>query len=201
MELNLKNKKALITGGSHGIGLAIKTALEEEGVKVISWSRSEDVDLMKEIPKLPEIDILINNFGGAGNSTNFLIPMDRNYTITARLTLEFLSNIKNWGRVITISSIYGKESGHNPYFDAAKSAQIAFMKTLSRKYSNLPDLDITFNSVCPGHIDVGKPFKDDPKIIGKPEDVANLVTFLCSNKAKHINGACITVDGGESHSF
>ena len=42
---------------------------------------------------------------------------------------------------------------------------------------------------------------DKPKIIGKPKDVANIVTFLCSDKAKHINGACIVVDGGVSKSF
>ena len=64
---------------------------------------------------------------------------------------------------------------------------------------------ITFNTICPGHIDVGKPFVQigfrKPKIIGKPEDVADIVTFLCSDKASHINGAVITVDGGESHAF
>ena len=64
MDLKLKGKKALITGGSKGIGLAIKKALEKEGVKVISWSRSEGVDVMKDIPEIPKADILINNVGG-----------------------------------------------------------------------------------------------------------------------------------------
>ena len=59
----------------------------------------------------------------------------------------------------------------------------------------------TFNTICPGYIDVGKPIPSNEQTDIKPEDVANLVVFLCSKKATYINGACITVDGGESKSF
>lgn len=203
MQLNLKGKKALITGGSKGIGLAIKKALEKEGVKVISWSRSEGVDFDEGISlqywtQLNNIDILVNNFGGGGtwHYNDALEVIARNYGITQILTRAFLEKKKKWGRVITIGSIYGKEKGHNPEFTAAKAAQIAFMKSLAGKHKG-----ITFNTICPGHIDVGKKFPDKPKVIGKPEDVANIVTFLCSDLAKHINGACITVDGGASHAY
>ena len=196
MHLNLKGKTALVTGGSKGIGLAIKKALEKEGVKVISWSRSEGVDLTKNIPNLPDIDILINNVGGGGSHLNLGKIAQLNIGTCTNLTVQFIRLNKKWGRVITISSIFGKEKGHNPWFTAAKSAQIAFMKSLSGRYKG-----ITFNTICPGHIDVGKPFPYKPNVIGKPEDVAGIVTFLCSDKAKHINGATITVDGGESHSF
>lgn len=189
--------KALITGGSKGIGLAIKKALEAEGIECISWSRSEGVDLEKEIPNIPNIDILINNIGMRGSWIDAEEEqMYTNYFIMANLTKQFLKQNKKWGRVITISSIFGKEKGHNPGFTAAKAAQIAYMKSLAGKYPGT-----TFNTICPGHIDVGKPFPDKPEIIGKPEDVANLVTFLCSDKASHINGAVITVDGGASHAF
>ena len=203
MNLNLKGKTALVTGASRGIGLAIKKALEKEGVKVISWSRSEGFDLMKAwrhqmiMEKFPKVDILINNVGGIGsNPYEVALPMEKNYGIMVDLIREFLKDKASWGRVITISSIYGKEKGHNPGFTAAKAAQIAYMKSLAGRCGA-----ITFNTICPGHIDVGKPFPDKPEIIGKPSDVANIVTFLCSDKAKHINGACVTVDGGESHSF
>lgn len=198
MELKLKGKRALVTGGSKGIGLAIKKALEAEGVEVISWSRREGVDLFmrKEPIIMPDVDILINNVGGGGTWTNGEQVMQINYGTAYSNTRYFLDQKNEWGRVITISSIYGKEKGYNPYFTAAKAAQIAFMKSLAGKHEG-----ITFNTICPGHIDVGKPFPDDPQVIGKPEDVANIVAFLCSERAKHINGACITVDGGESYSF
>ncbi len=202
MDLNLKGKTALVTGSSRGIGKAICDALKKEGVIVYGWSRSEGVDLMdlKANSKLviPDIDILINNVGGMGNVTwkQGAECMNKNWGIMAILTTQFLQQGKIDGRVITISSIYGKEKGHNPYFTSAKAAQIAYMKSMAGRCGN-----ITFNTICPGHIDVGKKFPDNPKVIGKPEDVANIVTFLCSDKAKHINGACITVDGGESHAF
>ena len=211
MELNLNNKTALVTGGSKGIGLVIKKALEKEGVKVTSWSRSEGVDLMDKeqlktlTTRWHEVDFLINNVGGMG-TCDYMDGwncMKKNYGVTHILTEWFLTDRvekAKHGRVITISSIYGKERGMNPWFTATKAAQIAYMKSLSYdfKYQGT----VTFNTICPGHIDVGKPFlHSPPNIIGKPEDVANIVVFLCSDKAKYINGACITVDGGESHAF
>ena len=73
MEFGLKGKRALVTGGSKGIGLAIKKALENEGVEVISWSRSEGVDLQLGCPEIPQVDFLINNVGGGGSSNKKII--------------------------------------------------------------------------------------------------------------------------------
>jgi len=196
MELNLKGKKALITGGSKGIGLAIKKALEEEGVECISWSRSEGVDLENDIPEIPDIDFLINNVGGRGTWNEFNKIININLNPFLNLTHQFMALGKIDGRIITIASIYGKEKGDNQTFTACKAFQIAMMKSLAGRCGK-----VTFNTICPGHIDVGKPFPYKPEKIGKPEDVANIVTFLCSDLASHINGACITVDGGESHAF
>ena len=198
MNLNLKGKTALITGGSKGIGLAIKQALKKEGVKVISWSRTEGIDLMKEIPDIPPVDILINNIGGMGRVTyaNSEDCMYKNYQIMNNITEKFLRQKKYWGRVITISSMFGKEKGMNQYFTAAKAAQIAYMKSLAGTV-----YDTTFNTICPGYVDVGKPVPSSEFTDIKPEDVANIVTFLCSDRAKHIDGTTITVDGGTSHSF
>jgi len=202
MELNLEGKKALVTGGSHGIGSAIKKALEKEGVKVISWSRSEGVNLEEELPPIPNVDIIINNVGGGGSSNqwDWEYKMKKNFGNMADIICEWLMYSKHWGRIITISSFYGKEKGPNAGFTAAKAAQIAFMKSLAGKYKG-----ITFNTICPGIINTtesNKQFAIENKLqLGEPEDIANIVTFLCSDLAKHINGAVITVDGGDSHSF
>jgi len=206
MELNLKGKRACVTGGSKGIGLAIKKALEKEGVECISWSRSEGVDLMdfesaKRLIKYPDVDFLVNNVGGMGTCdySTANLCMKKNYNVMNILIQSAIKN-KRTSRVITISSIYGREKGHNPFFTASKAAQIAYMKSLAGTKEG-----ITFNTICPGYINTKKEIKKYAKKvnapIGQPEDVAELVVFLCSEKAKFINGSCITVDGGASHSF
>jgi len=161
-----------------------------------------------------KIDILINNVGGGGSLNNYENIMSINYytmLILSEFFLPFMIH-KKWGRIITISSIYGKEPGLNPYFDAAKSAQIAYMKCMSKKEEYVRN-GITFNSILPGHISSGYSYNKNKNTvkykniidstpmgkIGEPEDVANTVEFLCSEKSNYINGSCITVDGGEAN--
>ena len=208
MNLSLDGKTALITGGSSGIGLAIKKALQQEGVNVYDFSRTNNVDLMASEGMtiineyINRFDILINNVGGCGTCSypDWRIAMEKNYGLTNQITMAYLMKKRRWGRVITIASIYGKEKGPNPWFTAAKAAQIAFMKSLAGKYKG-----ITFNTICPGCINtkssIKKYAKENNMTLGEPENVADIVTFLCSDLASHINGACITVDGGDSHSF
>lgn len=229
MDLSLKNKVALVTGGTKGIGWAIAKTLLDEGCYVIVIARnSMEAPLPRLLWKLADlgtmegvedtirvvkdyfwpkgIDILINNVGGGGrwSESEWKEVYNKNVLPMVFLTEAFLPYMieKQWGRVVTISSIYGKESGGSWGFNMAKSAQISFMKNLSREEKYASN-GITFNTVCPGHIKTGawESESNTTTRFGEPEDVANLVTFLCSNKASHINGACITVDGGESMSF
>jgi 3-oxoacyl-[acyl-carrier protein] reductase len=203
----LEGKKALVTGGCKGIGLAIVKALEAEGCKVNSVCRckgfdlTKDIDIKRTIALYSESDILINNVGGGGTwpDNKWEEVLEKNIYPMVELTSILMCNMrdKDWGRVITISSIFGKESGGTSGFTSAKSYQIAYMKSLSGDWDFR---NITFNTVCPGPIKVdGKEMTYER--YGQPEDVANLVTFLCSDKARWISGACITVDGGMSRSF
>lgn len=212
MNLELNGKRALVTGGSKGIGKSIADLLKKEGVEVTILSRTEGLkidvltDDLSQIPR--DFDILINNVGGGGtwgseeyeSFNEWDEVYKKNAGIATEITMKVLPYMreKKWGRVITISSMYGKESGGKPWFVMAKAAEIALMKSLAGKYNG-----ITFNTVAPGYINVGKDFGNisEKAKIGSPEDVANIVVFLCSEKAKFINGSCISVDGGESKSF
>jgi len=206
-------KNVLITGGSKGIGKSIKDILkfEHPNFNVYSISRTEGYNLVtkdgleKCLNDYKEIDILINNIGGGGTWGDDILKFnewdevyEKNAGICRKMTINYLPYMQKqqWGRVITISSIYGKEKYYKPWFAIAKASEIVLMKCLAGKY-----LGITFNTICPGYIQVDKPFSLIPTKICEPNDVAHLVSFLCSDKAKHINGACITVDGGESNSF
>lgn len=187
------------------------------------------------------IDILVNNVGGGGRWgspdpdaeywSNIWYPgveywgnvwqkvMYTNLRAAVQFTNGVLPSMSGhgWGRVVTISSIHGREAGGRPWFAAAKSAQIAMMKSYAQQ-KRLARANITFNTVCPGSImipDTGweREAKERPDEyasfcanlpmgrLGKPEEVASVVTFLCSEQARYVSGACFVVDGGESKAF
>jgi len=125
---------------------------------------------------------------------------------------------QHWGRVITISSKNGREAGGRPWYTMTKTAEISLMKTLSMDFPAVRD-GVTFNSIAPGVIMTPEGgwadfAKSDPSGFqrrmsetlplgrpGRPEEVASIVTFLCSTEASLVNGACIPIDGGESQAF
>ncbi len=176
------------------------------------------------------LHILVNNVGGGGrwgtetveeNSDEVWLEIfNKNAMAAVRCTMAAIPFMKRqgWGRVITITSIYGREGGGRPWFNMAKAAQMSLMKCLGLN-RDLVQQGITFNSVAPGPImipDTGwdserlRDPKDFAKMarekftlgrLGTPEEIANVVTFLCSEKASLVNGASVVVDGGESRAF
>ncbi len=223
MDFQLTDKHALVTGGSKGIGLAIVDALEREGCIVSIWARSIGVDVLERdslrlamsLARSP--DILINNVGGGGRwgseifeETALSVGTEvylKNAGVAAELTRWAIPAMRErkWGRVVTITSILGgKEGNGRPWFVMAKAAQTALMKSLATQ-SYLAQDGITFNSIAPGLIDVGKPGLGNEELplgrMGTPEEVANVVAFLCSPLASLVNGANIAVDGGQSRAI
>ena len=197
----------------------------------IKCDLSTDEGINYLISQVKEVDILVCNAGGGGRwgkdnwlETDYNVwqeVYDKNAGYTIKLINHYLPKMieKNWGRVVAITSTLGKESSDNvrPWFQLAKSAQISLMKAYSKNKDYVRN-GVTFNCVSPGAImieDTGwhkfkledeaafKKYLDSLPMnkLGKPEDVANVVTFLCSEKSNYINGANITIDGGQSYSF
>jgi len=265
LNINLSNKKALVTGGSHGIGKSIAKSLLEHNCDVIFFGRTkENVEqtineltkyvnelntknivkgfqfdiLQSSIQDLREriksefgsIDILINNVGGGGRwgDEDMLTTQDevweqvyyKNFIVSKDLIKMFLPSMltSEWGRIITITSFLAKQAGGRPWFNVAKMSQTVLMKNLAKNclYSSK---GVTFNSIAPGSIHIPntgwdnikksnpKKYQEFIKLnspigrLGTPEEVANVVTFICSQYASLVNGASIAVDGGESSSY
>ena len=259
MDLKIKGKYALVTGGSHGIGRAIALALADEGCNVAICARDKDrientaaelkakgvdvlgitADVMLKsdienvlktiINKWGTIHILINNVGGGGRWGSEIVEETKEevwlevYNKNAMAAIRFTTlaipfmRKQRWGRVVTITSIFGREGGGRPWFSMAKSAETSLMKALALKHYLSRD-GITFNSVAPGAImipDTGweREYKENRKEVdefinrelplgrfGTPEEVADIVVFICSEKAGLVNGTSIPVDGSQSRS-
>ena len=117
--------------------------------------------------------------------------------------------------MVVISSVWGREAGGAPAYNAAKAAENSFVTSLAREVASK---GVTVNSIAPGSIlwDGGgwhRRQKADPEGIdelirrempmgrfGAVDEVAGVVAFVCSRQASLVNGACISVDGGQSRS-
>jgi len=190
-------------------------------------TRSEDPARVAEatLQTYGRVDILVNNAGGARNAGPFLETADAAWQ--AALELNLLAAVRlsrlvapamqqaGGGAIVNISSIWGRESGGTATYNAVKAAEISLAKSLSRE---LAPLNIRVNSVAPGSIlfpggSWDRRLQADPKGItdfmranipfgrfGTPEEVADVVVFLCSARATWVTGACLPVDGGQSRS-
>jgi 3-oxoacyl-[acyl-carrier protein] reductase len=173
---------------------------------------------------LGPVDILINNLGVRAGSawsdtgpSEFESAFAGNVGVSLRMTQLVLPGMidRGWGRIVVIGSVWGRESGGAPAYNAAKAAEVSFTTSLAR---DVASRGVTVNCVAPGSIlwEGGgwhRRQQADPEVIaelvraemplgrfGAVEEVAAVVAFVCSQQASLLNGACIAVDGGQSRS-
>ncbi|NOX19491.1 MAG: 3-oxoacyl-[acyl-carrier-protein] reductase [Chlorobi bacterium] len=247
-----KKRRAIVTGGSRGIGRAI---VKELANKICSGVLLSDIvfvdddaekcaaDLEKEIngsdvniyafqadatsftdaqatvdaavEKMGGVDILINNAGITKD--NLLLRMsaedfDRVINVNLKSVFNYTKAVlrpmmkQRYGRIVNIASVVGLigNPGQANYV-ASKAGVIGFTKTMAKE---LGSRNITVNAIAPGFIEteMTKKLNDRQREgmlsgiplqrMGQPEDIAKVVTFLCSPEADYITGQVIAVDGG-----
>ena len=197
-------------------------ALSEKSLKKVAQT------VLKKFNKIDILINNVGGGGRWGNESIFKTKKNvwdevykKNIDPLIIFTNYFLPKMKKnkWGRIVTISSNIALEVKEDtrPWFSAAKSAQISIMKSLSKKNEFVRN-GITFNTISPGPIFIKNTGWDDFKKknkreyyrwikanipqnrIGTPDDVSNIVTFICSNYASFVNGQNIKIDGGQSNS-
>jgi 3-oxoacyl-[acyl-carrier protein] reductase len=247
-----KNKKAIVTGGSRGIGRSIVKELASKICSDVLFSDiafvNDDIDgcaaeikseiglddvriygfkadatsledaqatINAAIEKMGGVDILINNAGITRD--NLLLRMsEKDFDDVISTNLKSVFNYtkavirpmiqQKHGKIVNIASVVGLigNAGQANY-SASKAGVIGFTKSMARE---LASRNINVNAVAPGFIETHMTAKLDDKQkeqllstvpmrrMGKPEDVAKVIGFLCSPAADYITGQVIAIDGG-----
>jgi NAD(P)-dependent dehydrogenase (short-subunit alcohol dehydrogenase family) len=256
MDLQLRGRKAFISGSTMGIGLAIAIALAEEGAHVVINGRSEDsvsfaLDRIRHaVPdasiegfngdladagqadrlfrQIPDLEILVNNLGVYEpkpfeeiSDEDWRRFFEINVLSGIRLTRAYLPGMKerNWGRIIFISSESGIQIPVEMiHYGVTKTALLGVSRGIAETCAGTR---VTVNAVLPGpthtagvdefvaKMSGGKSFAEFEKEFFRkirpssliqrfatPEEVANLVAYLCSPLSSATNGAALRVDGG-----
>lgn len=258
MDLGLVGKRAIVTGGSSGIGMETARGFLEEGARVLICGRnaakldaacddlarrtkgeihaaqadmSKEADIARLVEtakaKLGGVDILVNN-AGTMYSGRFAVLTDDALKIQLETKLfGFMRAIRavapmmraqRWGRIINTIGGAGKEP--DPYMFGSgmtNSALLNLTKSLSAEFG---EDNVLVNAICPGWVDTNlwkrnaeglkkelnvksddearklAARKNSLNRMGKPEELANAIVFLCSERASYITGVSLNLDGG-----
>lgn len=242
----LKDKVALVTGGTGGIGSAICKRLADEGMRVATSYRNEpkalkwledgkaqgynfaiyhadvvsyaDCEAMiRQIEQdLGPIDVLVNNAGITKDTTlrkmtpeQWQAVISTNLDSCFNMTRPIIQGMteRGFGRVINIASINGQKGqiGQANY-SAAKAGMHGFTKAVAQEVARK---GVTVNTVSPGYIGtemvMAVPEEIRNRIIaqipvgrlGKPEEIAAAIAYLCSEEAAFITGSDLSINGGQ----
>jgi len=218
--MDFKDKVAVITGGARGIGKAIAEEFEKAGANVCIIDKAEGNHYVGDISEKTVLEAfvkyVIEKYGKIDYLINNAIPMTRGIDECTFEEFQYALNVGVIGpfylsklfapyfyegaSIINISSSRDRMSmPQTESYTAAKGGIAALTHALAVSLAG----KVRVNSISPGWIDTDYTVYEGPDAVqqpagrvGNPLDIANMVLFLCSDKAGFITGENICIDGG-----
>lgn len=218
--MDFKDKVVVVTGGAHGIGKCICEEFEKAGAHVCvidllenpyfqgNLADKETLErfAQKVIGDYGHVDCLINNAAplnrgiAEASYEDFMYAMAVGVTAAFYLAKLFIPYFAEGASIVNISSSRDRMSQpQTETYTAAKGGIAALTHALAMSFSG----KVRVNSISPGWIDTNYTVYEGPDAtqqpagrVGNPLDIANMVLFLCSDKAGFITGENICIDGG-----
>lgn len=224
--IGLSITKALIADGYqvaalyHGNDEAAKKCADETGAKVYKADVASFADCAAVVATIEKdmgpVAVLVNNAGITKDGMLHKMPEDNWHAVIetnltscfnmCRAVIEGMRT-RQFGRIVNISSINGQKGqlGQCNY-SAAKAGMLGFTRALALESAAK---GITVNAICPGYIATDMTSAMPQEVLdsiirqipaarmGKPEEIADMVTFLASDRAAFITGSTVTVNGGQ----
>jgi len=219
---------ALVTGGASGIGAATAARLRADNVRVVTADLAPGADERLDITdpdavaaliaELGTVGILVHSAGIVGPSkpladldlqewqATFRVNVDGTFLVCRAVIPGMVA--AGWGRIVTLASIAAKDG--NPTqsaYSASKAAVIAMTKSLGKE---LATTGVLVNAVAPSAVATAMNAATDPAILarsqsltpmgrfGPPEEIAELIAWLCSEQLSFSTGAVYDASGGRA---